>query len=241
MVDDEQHGAAVDAAGEADANRRLSVAVPVEVDQPFRRLVRQRADVSLANRVEVRGKRPAVGCEEARVGRLRIRAADERQLHDVVRRHHPRVAGVKLVLEARVDERRVQRVDAIRDEQRRAFVALRQEIPHRPIQRPRQADGDAVDGDDGKRPVDGADGGGVAAEHSPAGLVEVQVVEAGLLRVEQVDDAFDGAEHHGIVVRQRVGGVARLRLRSSTFTHNAPTATNGNRNTTRSHGAGRRS
>ena len=87
-----------------------------------------------------RRQRAALRREEARVDRVGIRTADERELDDVVRRHHAGVARMELRREPGVVERPLQRVDAIGDEQRRALVPLRQEVAHRPIQRARHPD-----------------------------------------------------------------------------------------------------
>ena len=97
------------------------LAAPVDADQPLRDLVGQRADVAPADLVEVWRQRPACGREEPRVGRIRIGTSDERELDDVVRGHHSRVARVKLALETGFFQRVLQGVDAVRHEQRRPF------------------------------------------------------------------------------------------------------------------------
>ena len=87
----------------------------------------------------------------------------------------------------------MQRVDAVGDEQRRALLALGEEVAHRPIQRPRHPDRDAVLGDDRERPVDGADRGRIAGEDAAARLVQVEAVQAVQRRIEQVDQPLDVA------------------------------------------------
>ena len=59
----------------------------------------------------------------------------------------------------------------------------------------------AVDGDERERAVDGADGGGVAAEHAAPRLLDVEVVQMVQPRIEQIDDAFDRSVHRRILVR----------------------------------------
>ena len=92
----------------------------------------------------------------------------------MVRRDHARVARMELAGEPFVVERALQRVDAVGDEQRRPFLALGEEVAHRPIHRPRHADGEAVDGDERERAVDRADGRRVAAEHAAPRLLDVE-------------------------------------------------------------------
>ena len=106
---------------------------------------------------------------------------------------------MKLIAEAGVVERALQRVDAVRHEQRRPFVPLREEVAHRPIERARHPDRDAVDGDERERAVDGADGRRVAAEHAAPRLLDVDVVQLVQAWVEQIDDAFDRSVHARIL------------------------------------------
>ena len=98
------------------------------------------------------------------------------------------LAGEPLGLEGAM-----QRVDAVGDEQRRALLALGEEVAHRPVQRSRHADRDAVLGDDRERPVDGPDRGRIAGEDAAARLVQVEAVQAVQRRIEQVDQPLDVA------------------------------------------------
>ena len=100
----------------------------------------------------------------------------------------------------------MQRVDAIGDIQRRALLPLGEEVPHRPIHRPRQPDRDALAGDQRERSVDRADRVRVAAQHARARLVDVHVEEAVQGGVEQIDDAAD-VSLHAAIVRQAAGYV----------------------------------
>ena len=101
VIGDEEHRAAVDAARKSDADRRraslrASIAVShfaiSSASAPmYRRPISSRSG----------GQRAALGREEPGVGRDRIGTADERELDDVVRRHHARVARMKLARRAR--------------------------------------------------------------------------------------------------------------------------------------------
>src|SRR5207245_10754039 len=81
--------------GRNSARRRSS-----QKNQPFRDFVGDRADVTPADVVEVGQQRIALRREIARVGRIGVGAANELNLSDVMRRHHTRIAGMKLVVEA---------------------------------------------------------------------------------------------------------------------------------------------
>ena len=107
---------------------------------------------------------------------------------------------MELAVEAGVGERAVQRVDAVGDEQRGPFVPLGQEVAHRPIHRARQPHGDAVQRDDREGSVERAHPCGVAAQDAASRLIGVGVVEAGQARIEQIDDAIDGAPHAAILM-----------------------------------------
>ena len=106
---------------------------------------------------------------------------------------------MELLPEAGIVERPLQRVDPIGHEQCRAFMPLRQEVAHRAIQGARHADRHAIDRDQREGAVDRADFRGIAAEHPAPPLVERHVVDLIQPGIEQVDDAFYGAQHPGIV------------------------------------------
>ncbi len=115
VLDRQQDGAAVDAAGEEHAEG-LAGRHAIE---PPRDLAGERADVAPADLVEVGRQAVALRGEEALVGRVRIGTADQPELDDVVRRHHPRVARVKLPGQALGREQVPDRVDALGDDERR--------------------------------------------------------------------------------------------------------------------------
>ena len=78
-------------------------------------------------------------------------------------------------------------------------MPLRQEVAHRTIQGARHADRHAIDCDQREGAVDRTDVRGIAAEHAAPPLVERHVVDLIQPGIEQVDDAFYGARHPGIV------------------------------------------
>src|SRR5437667_5530743 len=143
VIGHEENRPAVDAAGKADADGRLdaqlSPLAPVlslserlprltgEV-QPPGDFVRQRADVTAADFIEVGRQCVALWREEAPAGRLGIRTANELDFDEVMRRNHARVGGMKLVVEAFGLELSVNGVDAVGDDERRAFLPFGQEI-----------------------------------------------------------------------------------------------------------------
>jgi len=226
VVDDEKHRTAVDAAGKADADR-LPSSLPLDVHQPLGDFVRQCTDVAAADLVEIRRQRPVLRREEARVGRVGIRTSHQLQLDDVVGRDHPGVSWMKLAVEPRLFQRPLQDVDPIRDEQRRTLMPFREEIAHRPIQRSRHADRDAVDRHERERSVDRANRCRIGAQYPPSSFVGVDIVQLIDGWIEQVHDSFDWAVHPRIV-RQGHCGVAPARLRRiRTLTHSAPIAAKG--------------
>ncbi len=177
MVGDEKDRAAVDAARERHADR--FVRRRIDVPQPPFDLGRHRADVAAADLVERCGQRIRLRREEPRVDRIRVRTAHERDLDDVVGGDHARVARVELIRQAVGRERAVQRVDAVGDVEGRAFVALRQEIAHRPVERPRQPHGHAFGGHERERAVDAANAVRLTREDAAARLVHASCCRGG--------------------------------------------------------------
>ena len=168
VVDDEEDRAAVDAAGEADADRAVGRAQP----QPFGDLV---ARGRRCRRGRWRRGRPAGrcarGCEEAGIGRVGIGAADEGDVGDVMGGHHARVGrmeliGQPLLLEVAREWRRCGR--------RRpgpALPALGDEVAQRPADGAGHADVLAGRGDQGEIAVDAAHRGGIAGGDELPGLL----------------------------------------------------------------------
>mgnify|MGYP003694697739 CR=1 FL=1 len=109
--------------------------------------------------------------------------------------NHARVAGMELACEAVSRERLVQRVDTIGDVQRRSFVPFGQEIAHRPIHRPGQADRDAFASPRARtihrwrgRPT-------TLRSTRGAALPLIHVEQPVQTWVEQIDDATDRLKH----------------------------------------------
>jgi hypothetical protein len=61
---------------------------------------------------------------------------------------------MKLFLETGVLERALQSIDAVRNEQRKTFPALGEEVAHRAIQRASHPDRQSIDGDECEGSVD---------------------------------------------------------------------------------------
>jgi len=125
---------------------------------------------------------PALTVEDnVMIGAL-LRTADTIQarakVHDVMRRHHARVAGMELVVEALGLKLLVNRVDAVGDDERGSFVTLGEEVAHRAIERPGHANSLAVAREQGERTVNFAHGFGFAGEHAPARFVHGHVIDA---------------------------------------------------------------
>ena len=191
MIRHEKNRPAVNAAGKRHADgfmRRNPF-------QPLGDFVRQRADVTAADVVEVGRKRVALRREVARVGRVGIGTADELDFHHVMRRHHARVAGMKLPVQSLGLELVENGVNAVGHDQRRAFGALGQEVTHRAVHRTRHADGLALAREQRERAVNLAHRLGLAGKDALARLIEAQVVDLVEGRVEQVNHAFDVFVH----------------------------------------------
>ena len=163
--------------------------------QPARHFARQRADVALANHVQIGRQRGPFGREEAGVRGIGIRAADQTQFHHVVRWHHPRVARMELVGQALGRERRSQRVHAVGDEERWALGSLGEEVPHRAIERAGHANGDAIARDERERALDAAHRIRVGRQHPRPRLVLGHVMEHVQGRVQKIDDPLDVTVH----------------------------------------------
>src|SRR5262245_24815569 len=129
VIREDENGAAIDSAGETDADGFRRAALPshrrgamqrrahvrtrcsvrgcgsgeppsVNSLEPLGNFLCRRADVSAPYFVQVGGKLVPLRSEEARVSRCWIRTTQELNLHDVMRRHHARVAGMKLAFES---------------------------------------------------------------------------------------------------------------------------------------------
>ena len=199
MVDEQENGPAVHAAGERDANRVCLRATRIDGLQPLGDFVGHRTDVQTADLVEVRWKRSRQRREVPCVDGIGIGAPDERQVDDVVSRHHARIAWMKLGVQAVCDEGLMQRIDAVRHIEGWTLLALRQEVAHRSIHRSREPDGLALDGHERERSVDAADGLRIASEDPPPRFLDVHVDDSVQGRVDEIDDTADRGRHREIV------------------------------------------
>jgi hypothetical protein len=101
--------------------------------QPPLHLARERFDVSSANLIDIRAQHPHRRSKEAIVDRIRIRATNELKFDDVVRRNHPRIAGMELCCEPFGLQPLENQVNARSHKQHRTLLTLGQEIAHRPV------------------------------------------------------------------------------------------------------------
>jgi len=107
-----------------------------------------------ANLIEIGRKRIAFWRKVTRVGRIGIGTPNQLQFHDVMRRHHAGVAGMKLFVQAIFLELIEKGVNAIGYDQRRPLTAFSEKVAHGAIHRTREPDGFALAGDQSKRTID---------------------------------------------------------------------------------------
>ena len=90
--------------------------------QPFGDFIAQGADVGAADGVGVGGQGVAARVEEAGIGRVRVGAADEGHVGDVMGGDHARVGRMELVGQSLLLEVSVNGVDAVGGDQGRPFA-----------------------------------------------------------------------------------------------------------------------
>jgi hypothetical protein len=123
---------------------------------------------------------------------------------------------MKLPVQPLVGQGTLQHIDPIGHVEGRTGLALGQEVAHRTVERASQPHPDAVHGHERVGSVDRAHGVRVSAVHAPTRLFHVHAVQVVHRRVEQVDDATDGALVHGAVPSSSVVQVSAARpLQSS--------------------------
>src|SRR5262249_15045292 len=108
VVSHEEYGAAVDPAGETDADWSVRCPLP----QPLADLRVESADVGPADGLDVRAQGVLLRGEKTAIRRVRVGAADESDFGDEVGRHHPRVRRLELVRQTLGGEVPVNGVDA---------------------------------------------------------------------------------------------------------------------------------
>src|ERR1043166_1518037 len=126
MIGRQEHGSAVDAAAEADAERFLRR----QMSQPPGNLVCEPPDVDAPNLFKVCREPGGARTKEPKIGRIRIRTTHELNLDHIMRRNHARVAGMELVLESGASEPGVNHVDSVSDDQGGTFLSFREEVAH---------------------------------------------------------------------------------------------------------------
>ena len=187
VIRDQEDAAAVDAAGEADADGLL-FGNPLEPAGDF---VGEGGDVGAADDVEIGGQRAHGRSKEAGIDRVRIGATDELQFHDVVGGDHAGVAGMELRVEAFGLQPVVDGVDARSDDQGRAFRALGEEVAHGAVEGACHAHGLARAGEQGEGSLDVANGLGRLLEQEAAGVLDGHVVDLVGFGGGQIDYPFD--------------------------------------------------
>ena len=193
MVEGEQEGAAVDAAGEEDAEGVLLR----DGREPEADLLAQGADVGLTDDVEVRRQHTPGGIEEAPVGRIGVGAAHELDLGDVMGRDHPGVGGVELIAVPLPLQRVADRVDAVGHHQHGAVGLLGQEIAQRPVQAAGEPHPLVVAGEEGAGALDLQHVLRPLREQQAASFVHGQVEDLLVVVGHQVEHAGDGLGRQG--------------------------------------------
>jgi hypothetical protein len=106
---------------------------------------------------------------------------------------------MELAVESLAAQERVDRVDPVRDDERRTGRLFRQEVAQRAVERAGEDDAPAVARDQREGPVDRAHGVGVAACQADPRLIGRHVVDAIAGRIGEVDHALDVLVVHGSV------------------------------------------
>ena len=187
MIRRQKHRPTVDAAAEADAHRCFGR----DVLEPAPNLVRRRPEVGSADGVEVGGQPIALGIEETGVGRVRIRTADQMEFDHVMGRDHARVARMELAGQPFLLEPVVNGVDALRDDQGRAFRAFGEKVAHGAIERARQAHPFAFAGHQSEGAFDGAHGLGRTREDTRPGFIDRKIEDAVRGGIEQIHHSLE--------------------------------------------------
>ena len=149
----------------------------------------------MSDGVEISGVLVTYRIEKTLVGRVRIRAADELDGDEIMRRHHASVVWMKLVAESLRLEPLADGIDAMGDDERGPLDLLGEKVPERTIERPCQLHFFAIFCDECKRPIKVADRFRGAAKHALPCLIGRNVEKFSFTGVGQIDDAFDVFVH----------------------------------------------
>jgi hypothetical protein len=141
------------------------------------------------------------------VNGVRIGTPDEAKRRHVVGRHHSRVRGVELIGPSVPCQLRRDLVNPLGDDEHGSVGGLGEEIPHRPVEAPRQYDALPVLGDEREGAVDREGAGRVGREETTPGVRFRSRPEALRFRRNEVDDAGNGTglghEREGTVAEAR--------------------------------------
>ncbi len=146
MVSHEKDRAAINAAGKGHPNRFVAR----NVLQPLCDFISQSADIAAADFVQILRASIALWGKETCVGRIGIRATDELQFHNVMRRNHPGITGMKLVAQAFGFELVVNSINAVSHNERGAFGTFGKKVPHGPVERASHPHGLPITGEQGE-------------------------------------------------------------------------------------------
>ena len=96
--------------------------------KPLCQFIRERADVRLADLIEVSAQHSLRGSKETRVDWVRIRATDELEFHHIVSGNHSGRARVELGFESLSLQPVVDRIDARSNNEHRTLLPLGQKV-----------------------------------------------------------------------------------------------------------------
>ena len=136
-----------------------------------------------------------LGREEPVITRIGVGAADLVDLHEMVRRDHPRVLRVELPADLLPAAILVEPVDPVGHDEVRAVVPLRHEVAERQADGPREADRLPVPGRDGEVAIGRFQPLDVAIVHRRFDLRERGARQSGLARSHQIHQAFHTSQH----------------------------------------------
>src|SRR5690242_19322215 len=128
---------------------------------------------------------------------IRIRAADEPQRRHMMRRHHARVARMKLPCPAAAPKLRGDLVDPLGDDQRGSFDRLGEKVAHRTIEAPRQYNALPILRYERERAFDRENGIRIIGEQTAPCFRFVDRPEPLRFRGNEVDDTRDRITHGG--------------------------------------------
>ena len=195
MISHEKNGAAIDASRKADADRLLLR----QMREPLRDLLRKRPIYASPIALGIGRQNRGLRFEESRVNRIGIGAANQFQARDVVRRHHPRIARMELFAEAFRIEPLANRVDPMGHHEHWPGRALGEEVPHRPIERPRHFHRLAFARDERERTLNLTRRFGASENQFPR-ILNGQIVDLIRFRFGQIHHALDIFFRHRLTI-----------------------------------------